>query len=147
MESQIKKGMWPCEGRLSLIHNENADALGLFCAIFPGEAVLSALSDKQSVRSMKIAMGNRAERIQAPVFPPPTNSLSPKMADQGPEVQTSTFQISNTKMWSQEAPSPQKNLISDFTLFTLCSTMDTLNFYGKKCQLQLFSKSAKKNQS
>lgn len=98
MESQIKKGMRPCEGRLSLIHNENADALGLFCAIFPGEAVLSALSDKQSVRSMKIAMGNRAERIQTPVFPPPTNSLSPKMAGQGLEVQTSTFQISNTKV-------------------------------------------------
>lgn len=142
MESQIKKGMWPCEGRLSLIHNENADALGLFCAIFPGEAVLSALSDKQSVRSMKIAMGNRAERIQTPVFVPPTNSLSPKMADQGLEVQTYVFPIINTKMWNQEIPSPQTFLVADSTLSTLCSII--LNFYGKKCQLQFFSEPGKK---
>lgn len=140
MESQIKKGMWPCEGRLSSIHNENADALGLFCAIFPGEAVLSALSDKQSVRSMKIAVGNRAERIQTPVFPLPTNSLHPKMAVQDPETQTvphiTSIKADNllcvVKRFLQHKPF--QCLINKLTLSTLCHFWHTPNLQGDKSE-------------
>lgn len=55
-------GVQPCEGRLSPAHNESADAPGLFCVIFPGEAVLSALSDKVC-RIHEDSVANKAEEV------------------------------------------------------------------------------------